>query len=290
MKLGLCAVSMGAAVVALSSLYCMAAKKANDKPAKNADGKKTVLFYSESFGFPHSVVKRQLTGEMAYAEKMLKEICGKAGYDVRVTQTFKNLEKDGQFKDYDAIVLYTTGNPLIDRDGLLKWLRNGGALIGIHTATDTFHHPMNAEVPMTGAETAKLSIPDWPEYTKIIGAAFKTHGAQQTVTIKIDDPNHPATKHIEAGWQINDEIYQFDRYNKDVHLLLSIDTDKISDASLKKLKMTKGEFYPVSWTNTEGKGRVFYTSLGHREDVWTNPVWQQHLLGGMAWALGQTDK
>lgn len=41
----------------------------------------------------------------------------------------------------------------------------------------------------------------------------------------------------------------------------------------------------MAWTRTEGKGRIFYTSLGHREDVWTNPVWRQHLLGGMAWAL-----
>jgi type 1 glutamine amidotransferase len=56
------------------------------------------------------------------------------------------------------------------------------------------------------------------------------------------------------------------------------------------MQLKKGEFAPVSWTNTEGKGRVFYTSLGHREDVWTNPVYQQHLLGGIAWALGQDPK
>ncbi len=273
-------------MVALSSLYCLAAEKAEGK----TDGKKKILFYSESFGFPHSVVRRPLSGEMCHAEKMLKEIGEKAGYEIEVTQTFKDLEKVGQFKDYDAIVLYTTGNPLISREGLLKWLRSGGALIGIHTATDSFHHPMGGDVPMTDSEIAKWVIPDWPDYTKIMGAAFKTHGKQQTVSFKINDPNHPATKPIPADWQIRDEIYQFDRYNKDVHLLLSIDTEKLSDEALKELKMKKGEFYPVSWTNTEGKGRVFYTSLGHREDVWTNPVWQQHLLGGIAWALGQADK
>lgn len=285
MKLSLWAVSMGAAVIAASALCCLGAKKTDVR--SKANGKKTILFYSESFGFPHSVVRRPLSGELSHAEKVLKEMGEKAGYEVFVTQTFKDLEKDAQFKDFDAIVLYTTGNPLINREALLNWLREGGALIGIHTATDTFHHPQGGEAISVGDTKAKWAIPDWPDYTRIMGAAFKTHGAQQTVTIKIDDPNHPATQGMQADWKINDEIYIFERYNKDVHQLLSIDTDQLSDEALKKLKMTKGEFYPVAWTNTEGKGRVFYTSLGHREDVWTNPVWQKHVLAGIAWALEQ---
>jgi len=51
--------------------------------------------------------------------------------------------------------------------------------------------------------------------------------------------------------------------------------------------MSAGEDYPIAWTNTYGKGRVFYTALGHRRDVWTNPMFQKHLLGGMAWALNE---
>lgn len=275
----MCAVSMGAAVVALSSLYCLAA----DKPA---EGKKKVLFYSQSFGFRHSVVARPKSGELSHAEKVLKEIGEKAGYQIDVTQDFNDMKS---LKDYDALVIYTTGNPLIDRDKFLEWLRNGGAIIGIHTATDSFHHALSAEVPMDKGQKAKCEVPDWPEYVRIIGAAFKTHGAQAATKMKIDDPNHPATKMLEAGWTLQDEIYQFDRFNKDTHLLVSVDTANMDDDTLKKLKMEKGGFYPVAWTHTEGKGRVFYTSLGHREDVWTNPVYQQHLLGGMAWALGQAE-
>jgi hypothetical protein len=283
MKLTLSAVSMGVAAVAMTSLVCLAA---DNKP----EGKKKILFYSASFGFRHSVVTRPLTGEMAYAEKILKEVGEKAGYEVFVTQDFNDLE----FAKYDAIVLYTTGSPLFTgpkREGFLKWLRKGGALIGIHTATDSFHNNLKEDnVPMDGDTKATVLIPDWPEYIRIIGAAFKGHKDQAPTLVKINDPNHPATKGIEAGWTITDEIYQFDRFNKDVHLLLSADTDKMDDDTLKKLGMKKGEFHPIAWTNTEGKGRVFYTSLGHREDVWTNPTWQKHLLGGIAWALRQTDK
>jgi type 1 glutamine amidotransferase len=140
---------------------------------------------------------------------------------------------------------------------------------------------------MSEGQKAKLSIPDWPEYVRIMGAAFRTHGSQAAAIMKIHDRNHPATKMLEEGWTIHDEMYLFERYNKDVHLLVSMDTEKMDAETLEKLKLKKGEFAPVAWTNTEGKGRVFYTSLGHREDVWTNPVYQQHLLGGIAWALGQ---
>jgi len=275
MKLTLTAVSVG---VAASALFCLAA----DKPA---DGKKKLLFYSQSFGFRHSVVTRPKSGELSHAEKVLKEIGEKAGYQVDVTQDFRDLENEKQLQEYAGIVIYTTGNPLVNRDALLKYLRNGGALIGIHTATDSFHSPMNVDVPMGDGKTAKLSVPDWPEYIRIMGAAFRTHGHQATATMKIHDRNHPATKMLEDGWTLHEEMYLFSRYNDKVHLLVSMDTDKMDDETLKKLNLKKGEFAPVAWTNTEGKGRVFYTSLGHREDVWTNPVFQQHLLGGIAWAV-----
>jgi uncharacterized protein len=283
MKLGYCAVSIGAAVIAVSSLYCLAA----DKPA---GGKKKILFYSQSFGFRHSVVARPLSGEQAFAEKMLKEICEPAGYEISVTQDFNDLRN---LNRYDAIVLYTTGNPLIDRGAFLEWIRKGGAVIGIHTATDTFHSKTNGQVPMEEGKMAPLQIPDWPEYVKVIGAPFITHGPKHDpIVIKVLDPNSPATRMLGSEWTIGDEIYLFDpnRINPNIHILLTTDTKKTNDASLEGHKMTKGGNYPIAWTNTEGEGRVFYTSLGHDEAVWKDPKYQQHLLGGVAWALDVTDK
>jgi type 1 glutamine amidotransferase len=243
------------------------------------DGKKRILFYSQSFGFRHSVVVRPVTGELAYAEKMLKEIAGKAGYEVDVTQDFHELKGRDAYKKYDAVVFYTTGNPPINRDALMKFIRDGGAFIGIHTATDTFHSEGDS------APENRCGAP-WPEYIRMVGAAFRTHGKQQEVVIKVEDPAHPAARPVPADWKILDEIYLFKDFSRDnAHVLLSVDTAKLSDEALKALKMERGQDYPVAWTRTEGKGRIFYTSLGHREDVWTNPVWQRHLLGGIAWAL-----
>ncbi|HOB74652.1 MAG TPA: ThuA domain-containing protein [Phycisphaerae bacterium] len=247
-----------------------------DKPQ---DGKKRILFYSQSCGFRHSVVVRPVTGELAYAEKMLKEIAGQAGYEVDVTQDFHDLKSDNVYKKYDAVVFYTTGNPPINRNALMKFIRDGGAFIGIHTATDTFHSE-------SGPRPEDKCGAPWPEYVRMVGAAFRTHGKQHEVVIKVEDPNHPATKPVPADWKILDEIYLFKDFSRDnMHVLLSVDTTQLSDEALKALAMERGQDYPVAWTRTEGKGRIFYTSLGHREDVWTNPVWRQHLLGGMAWAL-----
>jgi type 1 glutamine amidotransferase len=230
---------------------------------KNA-AKKRVLFFTQSAGHRHGVVRRPLTGEISHAEKIFKKIATKAGYEVSLSQDYHDLGKKDHFEKYDAIVTYTSGDPKIDRAALMEWVRAGGAFMGIHASTDSFK--------------------DDPAYVKFIGAAFKTHApGNKEVTIKVEDPNHPATKMLGSEWKIVDEIYQFNGFVRDnVHMLLSIDMDK---TNLKQQKMERGKYYPVSWTRAEGKGRVFYTSLGHREDVWTNPVYQQHLLGGLAWAL-----
>lgn len=269
MRLGKWLLALFMVVAVSGSIYGLA-----DKP----QGKKKILFFSPSFGFRHSVVQRPTTGELAHAERVLKEFAGKAGYEVHVSQDCNDLNNPDAYKQYAAIVLYTTGNPPIHRDGLLKYLRDGGALIGIHTATDTFHSDGGCG-------------PKWPEYVRTIGGAFRTHGEQRKVAIKVEDRDNPATKALPADWQILDEIYLFRDFSRDnCHVLLSIDTEKMKDADLAALQMKKGEDYPVAWTREEGKGRVFYTSLGHREDVWTNPVWQNHLLGGMAWALEKGGK
>ncbi len=229
--------------------------------------KKKILFYSQSFGFRHSVVQRPLTGEMAHAEKIFKEIATKAGYEVFISQDHNDLKED-QYKQYDAVVTYTSGNPPINRENLMKFVREGGAFVGIHASTDTFK--------------------DWPDYVKMIGAAFKGHHAQRVATLKIDVPDHPATKMLEQGWKLQDEYYLFgDTFSPESsRMLVSIDTQKTSEDDLKAMGMKPGSVVPIAWTRTEGKGKVFYTSLGHREDVWTNPAYQKHLLGGIAWALG----
>ncbi|HSW44117.1 MAG TPA: ThuA domain-containing protein [Phycisphaerae bacterium] len=253
---------MGGALVVAAGWICLA------EDAKSA--KKRIIFYTESEGFRHSVVVRPLTGELSYAEKHLKDWAAKAGYDIEFSQSFHDLKDPKQFDRYDAIVMYTSGNPKFDQKAMFEWLRSGKALVGIHAATDTWRG-------------------QGEEFPQVIGAAFTTHGPtnKEKVTIKIEDQNHPATKMLGTEWVIADEIYQHDRFSRDrIHVLMSIDKEK---TDLAAQKMVPEGDYPLAWTREEGKGRVFYTALGHREDVWTNATFERHLMAGMAWAMRLTD-
>jgi type 1 glutamine amidotransferase len=178
-------------------------------------------------------------------------------------------------KNYDAVVFAsTTGDlPLPDKQGFLDWIKAGHAFVGIHAASDTFH--------------------SWPAFIEMIGGEFKTHGPQVGVECLNRDPQHPANAKLGPTWKIaQEEIYEFKNYDPArVHDLLVLDKHPQTHAP--------GE-HPVSWAKTYGAGRVFYTSLGHREDVIdsdpalkdrkngpeTGQNFQAHVLGGIEWAVG----
>jgi uncharacterized protein len=179
-------------------------------------------------------------------------------------------------KNYDGVVFAsTTGElPIPDPQGLLDWIKAGHAFIGIHAASDTFHH--------------------WPEYLDMIGGEFDHHGAQLSIDCLNQDPQHPANASLPKVWTITqEEVYQFKKYDPEkVHDLLILDKRP-------QEPRTPGH-YPVTWCKPYGNGRVFYTSLGHREDLidtdTTLPnrknspeiskAYQAHVLGGIEWALG----
>jgi len=186
-------------------------------------------------------------------------------------------------KNYDLVIFAsTTGDlPLPDPQALLDWISAGGAFVGLHAATDTF--------------------PSFQPYTEMIGGHFRAHGPQVQVSVINQDADCPACKHLEPRWSVFDEIYQLKDFDgSKVHRLLSLDELMLNSNDVKAKKATPGD-YPIAWSKEYGKGRVFYTSLGHREDIW-DPTWsdkdgkrmnspevakqyQQHVLGGIRWAL-----
>lgn len=163
-------------------------------------------------------------------------------------------------KKYDAVIFCnTTGDlPVPSMDDFLAWIKNGGAFVGMHACSDTFHGS--------------------PKFIDMLGGEFKTHGAQVKVDCINQDLEHPATKHFGKDYIVFDEIYQFKNFHRPrVHGLLTMDKHPNEG--------TPGD-YPVSWCKQVGKGKVFYTSLGHREDVWQSADYQKHILGGIKWSLG----
>ena len=180
-------------------------------------------------------------------------------------------------KNFDCVVFFTTGNPLTKEElaDLTEWIKAGGAFCGTHCATDTNY--------------------DLPAYGELIGGYFKAHPSGiQKVKLRVEDPKHPAAKGLENGMPYDDEIYIFkdEPYNRQkLHIILSADdfdlkkyTKKAEDVA--RMERKDGD-YAISWCKEIGKGKVFYTSLGHQKKVWNDPVFQTHLVGGLKWAMGQ---
>jgi hypothetical protein len=220
---------------------------------------KKVLYITYSAGFRHDVIPLSM--------ELLPQIGKKNGFDVVATKDLAFLSSVS-LPAYDALVFYTTGElPVSDADkaNLVAWIKSGKGFIGIHSATDTFYQ--------------------WPEYGEMIGGYFDGHPWHQEVKVKVEDAQHPATKGLPAVWTLNDEIYQYRNWDRSKrHVLLSLDTSSV-DLKKEGVKRTDGDF-ALAWTSTYGKGRVFYSALGHRADLWQKPEYQQFLAGGIRWALG----
>jgi type 1 glutamine amidotransferase len=228
-------------------------------PTLAASKPKRLLVVTVTKGFRHTSIP--------LAEKVLAQVGEKSGaYTVDYVRNDQDMAEKmtpEKLRNYDGVVFEsTTGNlPLPDKAGFLNWIKSGGAFIGMHAATDTFHDTNGID-----------------PYIEMLGGEFKHHDAQVEVECLNQDPKHPATHMIGKSFGVKDEIYQMKNFFRDrVHGLLTLD---------KHPNTGQPGDYPIAWCKMYGKGRVFYTSLGHREDVWENPVYQQHILGGIKWALG----
>jgi|UniRef100_UPI0037843FD1 type 1 glutamine amidotransferase len=196
-----------------------------------------------------------------------------------------------KIKDYDGFVFANTTGDLLfpDRDGFIKLIENGKAFIAMHSGSDTYH-------PFRG-------------YIEMLGGEFETHKSQVEIQPTLHSPAHPITKSVPVGWKVFDEIYIIKTFDKaKVHGLLGLNSHpnlaQLTDEEKKKEDELK-RYFPVSWCKEYGAGRVFYTSLGHREDVW-DPTWkegtpdrknspeiahtyQEMILAGIQWALKLTE-
>ena len=168
----------------------------------------------------------------------------------------------------DASGAYTSGElPLNESQlsALIQFVRDGGGFAGSHCAADTLYQQ--------------------PAYGEMLGAYFDGHPWHQRVRIRVEDRAHPATLHLGREFEIEDEIYQFrEPYDRDhLSVLLSLDTSSV-DLHRPEVRRTDGDF-ALSWCRSFGAGRVFYTALGHRPEVWRDGRFRKHLLGGCTWAM-----
>lgn len=242
-------------------------------PGPDADETAKQRFAAESARYQESMSKwtPEKEAELKQAQEDTR---------LQMTETLKKLAPAAldAAKIDGLIFANTTGDlPLPDKEGLIHWIENGHSIVGMHSATDTLRM--------------------FPGYTAMIGGEFAGHGSQSRMALSVMDPKHPATEGLPDPLLISqEEFYYFKGYEKNrVHDLLSSPNFPMDH----KPEQGKEEHFPVSWARTQGSGKIFYTSLGHREDIWDdaelpnriNPpetarAFQKHILGGIRWALG----
>lgn len=221
-----------------------------------------VLVVTHTAAFRHSSI--------ALAETTIESLGRSSGlFSVAFCRTADDVARQltpAGLASFDAVVFAnTSGNLGIpDLGAFLGWIAEGHGFAAMHSASDTYH--------------------DAPAYLEMLGNEFLNHGTETTVEAIVENNAHPASAPFGARFTVLDEIYRFTRNNRsDVMMLLSLDrypTDGLPNAG-------QPADLPLAWARAHGRGRVFYTALGHREDVWQNPLYQQHVLGGIRWALGK---
>ena len=236
-----------------------------------------VLFFTKSAGFEHSCIKRK-GDELSHAEKVLVDMGKQNGFEVTATKDGRIFTPE-KLKEFDVIAFYTTLDltkegtdksppmPSNGKEVLFDFIRSGKGFVGFHCAADTFHSQGGKVDP----------------YIRMVGGEFKSHGKQQKSKILIPQ----GTKFPIEGmkeFEMLEEWYELYNFNPDMHVIQVQDTKSMEEQSYTKLPN-----YPMTWARKEGRGRVFYTSMGHREDVWTNPLFQAVTLGGLAWAAGNVE-
>jgi type 1 glutamine amidotransferase len=260
--------------------------------AAQTPSQKRLLFLTHAGLYKHT--------SLGPAEHAVTELGKTGGFDVTTVEGYKQeaAQIDLRFltpeylAGFDGLMLMTNGNlPLTgpQRKSLLDFVANGKGFIGAHCAA--------------------LTLYDDPAFGDMLGGYYRRSIRQNAIAVlKVEDPTHPATRMLGGSWPVVDEFYLFGtapwdasrpKENSDVlvgnhipmgfsrdrvHVLLSLDTEKTNISAFPDV--VRGGDYPQAWWREYGKGRSFYTSLGHRDDIWSNdPVFRAHLLGGIRWAL-----
>ena len=226
-----------------------------------AQSPKRILFFSHTAGFRH--------GSIEVAKRVLAQL---APSEIQVTASEDlAMINAASLRNFDAVFFYTSGELALSdqqKQDLLNYVRQGGGFGGTHSATDCLY--------------------GWPEYGELIGGYFDGHPWTQRVRIDIEDPAHPIMEGIPNGFEITEEVYQFRAFSRDrVRVLMTLDPRSVN-LRTDGVNRTDEDF-ALAWVHQYGQGRVFYTALGHFDEIFTDARVQRMLRNAFRWMTRLTD-
>jgi hypothetical protein len=244
----------------------------SQSPAQSVPPRKQLLVIGEEKGYRHQAVSHALaTIERLGIETGLWDTTIRTDTEAL---TKKKLEYNARnLNNFDAVLFFTGGELEMDpqqKADFLSFIHDDGkGFVGVHSATITFT--------------------SWPEYGEMIGGYFDEHPwGTFDAPIVVEDPSFPGMQQWPRSFVLRDEIYQLKDYSRDkVRVLMRLDPGKL-DLKNKNVHRTDGDF-AVTWAKTYGKGRVYYSSLGHVPENWDDPRVQKMYTEAIKWAMGLVD-
>lgn len=253
-------------------------KSANPLLPSNPNAKqihlKHVLVVGQTKGFEHDSVSAAMTAIYTMGQESgLWDTTLRTDTELLTKKDLKRNTKNLTY--FDAVVFAsTTGELDMDasqKQDMMSFIKEDGkGFVGIHAALDSNY--------------------TWPEYGEMIGGWFDQHPWMTfNAPILNEDPNFPAVRHFPHSFVKYDEIYQAKTWSRDkVNVLLSLDPTRLDYADNPRVHRTDHDF-AVAWTKPYGKGRVFYSTLGHTEEAWHDPEIRKMYAEAIKWVLGMTD-
>ncbi len=223
-------------------------------PTDPADERFRVLVFSKTEGYRHASIEDGIAA--------LRRLGAAHGFAVDATERSAefNAENLGQ---YAAVVfLNTTGDVLNEAQqaAFRRYVQRGGGYVGIHSASDTEY--------------------DWSWYGQLVGAYFASHPQPQQAVVHVVDREHPSTESLPERWERFDEWYNFDAAPEGVRVLARLDESTYEGGAM-------GARHPAAWCHRYDGGRAWYTAGGHTSESYREPLFLDHLLGGIRWAAGR---
>lgn len=231
-----------------------ACSSCSQKVPNSSSGSTAVLVFSKTSEFYHKSIPAGVAAIQTLGQQN--------NFTVDTTKDASYFTADS-LKNYAAVIfLNTTGNVLNPEQekAFENYINGGGGFVGIHSATDTEK--------------------DWPWYNELVGAQFANHPKIQEATVVVRDTTHPSTHFLPQKWSRNDEWYNFKNIYPEIEVLAILDESSYSGG-------TNGEEHPIAWYHETKGGRAFYTAGGHTDESYQEPLFLQHILGGIRYAIGE---
>jgi type 1 glutamine amidotransferase len=213
-----------------------------------------VLVFSKTAAYRHEAIPDGI--------RTFQELGREHGWEVTATDDAA-VFTDESLGRFDAVVFLMTTGDVLDSDqqaAFERFVKKGKGYVGIHSASDTEY--------------------DWPFYGRLVGAYFRSHPEIQQAKYRVEDREHPATRHLPPSWVRTDEHYSFRENPRGrVQVLISLDEKSYAPG-----EDAMGD-HPVVWCQElEGGGRSFYTALGHTKESYSDPLFREHLASAISWA------